>query len=91
MALKKKEEVINIEIERKKMQILDDGNLAIAHYTIYEEYKWIGENGTKDDGATIQNDQIMNGKLRFSDIYLKVDNKWLYVGGHRDGAFLKDN
>ena len=89
--IKINEEVINIEIEKKEMQILDDGNLAIAHYTINEEYKWIGESRTNDEGPTIQNGQIMKGKLRFSDIYLKVDNEWLYVGGHRDGAFLKDN
>ncbi|MEH6535913.1 MAG: nuclear transport factor 2 family protein [Psychroserpens sp.] len=89
--IKKNEEVIKIDIERKEMQILDDGNLAIAHYTIDEYYKWIEENKTNDEGITIRKGQIMNGKLRFSDIYIKVDNKWLYIGGHRDKAFLKEN
>lgn len=89
--IKKNEEVIKIDIERKEMQILDGGNLAIAHYTIDEDYKWIGEDETNDEGITLQKGQVINGKLRFSDIYLKVDNKWLYIGGHRDKAFLKEN
>jgi ketosteroid isomerase-like protein len=89
--IKKNEEVIKIDIERKEMQILDGGNLAIAHYTIDEDYRWIEEDITNEEGITIRKDQIMNGKLRFSDIYIKVDNKWLYIGGHRDKAFLKEN
>jgi ketosteroid isomerase-like protein len=89
--IKKNEEVIKIDIERKEMQILDDGNLAIAHYTINEDYKWIGEDKTNDEDIITRKGQIMNGKLRFSDIYLKVNNKWLYIGGHRDKAFLKEN
>lgn len=89
--IKKNEEVIKIDIERKEMQILDDGNLAIAHYTINEDYKWIGEDKTNDEGISITKGQVFNGKLRFSDIYLKVNNEWLYIGGHRDKAFLKEN
>lgn len=73
------------------MQILDDGNLAIVHYTIDEDYKWIGEEKTTEDGITIRKGQIIKGELRFSDIYLKEDNEWLYIGGHRDKAFLKEN
>lgn len=87
--IKKNEKVISIEIERKEMQILDEGRLAIAHYTIDEVYQWIGENKTNDEGKTIVKGQVLNGKLRFSDIYLKVNDQWQYVGGHRDGAFLK--
>jgi len=88
--IKKNEETIKIDIERKEMQILENGNLAIAHYTVFEEYKWIGKGKKNDKGKAIHKDQILNGKLRFSDIYLKVDNEWLYMGGHRDKAFLKE-
>jgi hypothetical protein len=73
------------------MQILDDGKLAVAHYTINEDYKWIGEDKTESGGITVRKGQTINGKLRFSDYYLKVDQKWLYIGGHRDGAYLKEN
>ena len=89
--IKKNEEVIKIDIERKEMQILDDGNLAIAHYTINEFYKWIGEDQTDDKGTISQNGQVLKGNLRFSDIYIKADDQWLYLGGHRDGAYLKSN
>lgn len=73
------------------MQILNGGHLAIAHYTVYETYKWIGEDKTDNEGKTVQKDQELNGKLRFSDIYIKADDQWLYLGGHRDGAYLKSN
>ncbi len=89
--IKKNEEVIKIDIKRKEMQILDSGNLAIAHYIINETYKWIGESKTNDEGITIRKGQVMNGKLRFSDIYMNVDNKWLYLGGHRDGGNLVED
>ncbi len=86
--IKKNEAVIKIDIERKEMQLLDEGRLAIAHYTVDEVYQWIGENKSNDKGKTIKKGQVLNGKLRFSDIYLKVNDNWKYVGGHRDGAFL---
>lgn len=89
--IKKNEKVLKIDIERKEMQILQGGTMAIAHYTVDEDYQWIGEDKTTDEGTIIREGQVINGKLRFSDIYLKVDNKWLYIGGHRDKAFLKEN
>jgi len=52
--IKKNEEVIKIDIERKEMQILQDGNLAIAHYTIDEDFKWIAEDKTNDKGIAIE-------------------------------------
>ena len=88
--IKKNEKVIKIDVERKEMQIFNDGNLAIAHYTIDEDYQWIGEDRITDEGQTIRKGQVLNGKLRFSDVYVKVDNAWMYVGGHRDGAQLKE-
>ena len=88
--IKKNEAVMKIEVERKEMQLLDEGRLAIAHYTIDEIYQWIGESRTNDKGETIKKGQVLNGKLRFSDIYLKVNDQWQYLGGHRDGAFLKE-
>ena len=88
--IKKNEEVISIDIERKEMQILDGGRMAIAHYIVSESYKWIGEDKTDEAGIVTRKGQVMNGKLRFSDIYVKVDDKWLYIGGHRDKAVLKE-
>ena len=87
--IKKNEAVVKIDIERKEMQLLEEGRLAIAHYTVDEVYQWIGENKTNDQGKTIEKGQLLNGKLRFSDIYLKVNDQLQYFGGHRDGAYLK--
>ena len=89
--IKKNEETKKIDIERKEMQILQNGNLAIAHYTINEDFIWIGNDKTDDEGSHIKKGEKLLGNLRFSDIYIKEGNKWLYVGGHRDGAYLKTN
>ena len=89
--IKSNEEVLEIDVERKEMQILDDGKLAVAHYTINEDYEWIGENRITSDGITVRKGQTFNGKLRFSDYYLKVGQEWQYIGGHRDGAYLEEN
>ena len=89
--IKKNEEVIKIDIDRNDMQIFQDGKLAIAHYTINEDFKWIAEDKTDDEGVTIRQGQKLKGNLRFSDIYIKEGNRWLYIGGHRDGAYLKAN
>jgi len=72
--IKNNEEVIKVAIESNEMQILQDGNLAIAHYTIDEDYKWIGEDKTTDRVVTIRKGQELKGKLRFSDVYIKLDN-----------------
>ena len=37
--VKKNEETLKIDIERKEMQILQNGNIAIVHYTIDKDYK----------------------------------------------------
>ncbi len=90
--IKKNEETKKIDIERKEIQILQDGNLAIAHYTINEDFTWIGNDKTGyDEGKSIKKGEKLKGNLRFSDIYIKEGNRWLYIGGHRDGAYLKTN
>jgi hypothetical protein len=89
--IKKDEATNKIEVERNEMQIFQDGNLAIAHYTINEDFTWIGNNKEVDEIKTITKGQNLKGNLRFSDIYIKEGNSWFYVGGHRDGAYLKAN
>lgn len=89
--IKKNEETKKIDIERQEMQILQNGNLAIAHYTINEDFTWIGNDKTDDEGTNIKKGEKLKGNLRFSDIYIKEGDEWFYVGGHRDGAYLKAN
>lgn len=90
--IKRDEETKKIDIERKEMQILQNGNLAIAHYTINEDFTWIGNDKIDyDEGKSITKGEKLKGNLRFSDIYIKEGDKWLYIGGHRDGAYLKEN
>lgn len=88
--IKESEESREIEIERQEMQIFHDGNMAIAHYTIHENFTWIGNDMDGDQGESITKGDKLEGDLRFSDIYIKEGNKWLYVGGHRDGAYLEE-
>jgi len=89
--IKDNEEVIKIDIEKKEMQILMDGTLAIAHYIIHEDYKWLSDTSIVRNGKTLEKGQVIHGKLRFSDIYTKENGQWLYVGGHRDGAMLAED
>lgn len=88
MSIKKNEETKKIDIERMEMQILQNGELAIAHYTINEDFTWIGDQKGNDE-ETVKKGEKLKGNLRFSDIYIKEGNEWLYIGGHRDGAYLK--
>ena len=90
-SIKKNEETKKITIERQEMQILQNGNLAIAHYTINEDFTWIGSDKIEDEGLKIKKGDKLKGNLRFSDIYIREGNSWLYIGGHRDGAYLKAN
>ncbi|RIJ14342.1 nuclear transport factor 2 family protein [Henriciella mobilis] len=81
--IKSNEVVKRLEIIPKYIQFYADGKVAVAHYTIDEEYQWTGE-----DTETRTKGEILKGNLRFSDVYVFQKGTWLYVGGHRDGMAL---
>lgn len=82
-AIKANETVLRLDVIPQELRFYADGAVAIAHYTIHEEYQWIGE-----DTATRKKGDVILGNLRFSDVYVFEDDQWLYVGGHRDGMAL---
>ena len=86
---KTKEKVNSVDVVREEILVLDGGNVAIAHYLIDEEWEWSGDDGVNDDGISVRKGQVMHGNLRFSDVYVKEDGRWLYIGGHRDKMYLK--
>ena len=78
--MKKSEESQEMEINLVDFDILGEGNVALVHYTATETFKWIGpenERGWKTG-------DVYKGRLRWSDVLVKENGKWLCIGGHRD-------
>ena len=82
------EQSVSIEVVPERLQFLADGKVAVAHYTIGEvvEYRVDTQRGPNRFKAGDR----AGYRIRFSDIYELRDGRWLYVGGHRDGASLPD-
>lgn len=75
--IKDAETVRSISVLPGQLQWLVPNKAAVAHYRIDEKY----ERGGK----------ILSGSLRFSDIYVLEQGRWLYAGGHRDAmSFAPD-
>ncbi len=85
---KRNETVKSIEVVPEEITVLDRGSVAIAHYLINEEWVWTGEDSVVE-GVVVQKGQMMQGSLRFSDVWVNQGGRWLYVGGHRDKMYLK--
>lgn len=83
-SIKSNEKVLGLAVIPKEVRFYADGAVAVAHYTIDERYRWIGENT-----RTRRNGEVYSGNLRFSDVFVLEDGKWLYIGGHRDGMALQ--
>ncbi len=78
--MKSKEESMEMEIKLVDYDLLGDGSVALVHYEAIEKFKWIGpenEMGWKPG-------DIYKGNLRWSDVMVKENGKWLCIGGHRD-------
>lgn len=74
--------ILKLDVKRKALQFFNQNNLAVAHYTIYEEIKYTGED-YKDEHYEIKKGEIFKEIWRFSDYYVKEDNEWLYIGGNK--------
>ncbi len=78
--MKANEESQEMEIEMVDYNLIEDGNVAIVHYTSTETFKWTGP----DNQRGWKTGDIYKGFARWSDILVKEDGKWLCIGGHRD-------
>ncbi|MHC4946849.1 MAG: YybH family protein [Planctomycetota bacterium] len=89
-SIKRNEQVISLEVEPEEVVFYAGGDVAIAHDTIHETWKWIGDEKTNGEGRAVRKGDIQSGSLRFSDVFVDVDGNWRYVGGHRDRMALKE-
>jgi hypothetical protein len=78
--MKSGEESQEMEITLVDYDILGDGNVALVHYTAAETFKWIGP----DNERGWKTGDVYKGMLRWSDVLVKENGKWLCIGGHRD-------
>ncbi|TXG36974.1 hypothetical protein [Seonamhaeicola maritimus] len=78
--MKANEESQEMEINLIDYDLMGDGNVALVHYTATETFKWIGP----DNQRGWKTGDIYKGILRWSDVMVKEDGKWLCIGGHRD-------
>ena len=78
--MKKGEESQEMEINLVDYDILGGGNVALVHYTATETFKWIGP----DNERGWKTGDVYKGMLRWSDVLVKENGKWLCIGGHRD-------
>jgi len=74
--------ILKLDVTRKAIQFFNEENLAVAHYTIYEEIEYTGED-YKDENYEIKKGEIFKEIWRFSDYYIKEGNNWLYIGGNK--------
>ena len=78
--MKSSEESQEMEINLVDYDILGDRNVALVHYTASETFKWIGP----DNERGWKTGDVYKGMLRWSDVLVKENGKWLCIGGHRD-------
>lgn len=78
--MKAEETCLEMEVTPVAIEIMTDGQSAIAHYTHTETFTYHGED--MPDGRSKGN--TYTGTLRWSDFMVKENGKWLVIGGHRD-------
>ncbi len=81
--------ILKLDVTRKAIQFFNEENLAVAHYTIYEEIEYTGED-YKDENYVIKKGEIFKEIWRFSDYYIKEGSDWLYIGGNKLDMTEKD-
>ena len=88
--MKDNEQAIDRRLEPVDIQFYCDGKMAIVHFISTESYLWIGQEETTPAGEVLGRGSAHTSTMRWSDVMVKEDGKWLYVGGHRDGGYLED-
>lgn len=87
--IKANERVLSLEVLPEELTFAAEGQVAIAHYTIDEQFEWIAEDRIVDGVVERRQGEVTRGNLRFSDVFVFEDCAWLYIGGHRDGMALE--
>ena len=75
------ETVLEMKLKLEEINISPLGDAAIVHFTSNEKFEWIGtESNSGRQAGDIYDDAI----LRWSEVLIKENGKWLCIGGHRD-------
>ena len=88
--MKDREQVIEMKLEPGEIVFYGNGDIAVAHFISTESYLWIGPEETNARGEAVERGSAHTVSMRWSDVMVKEDGKWLYVGGHRDGGTLPE-
>lgn len=82
---KANERTVSHELTPVAVEIFGDGRVAAVHYVAQERVRRLRER-TAPDGRVIPvgNETVI--PIRFSDFLVKEGDRWLWVGGYRDGA-----
>jgi ketosteroid isomerase-like protein len=83
-AMKVSEKVHSIELTPIAVEVYAGGSVAIAHYVMMETLEWTAETQRRASGRLMEKGRVYRVPARFSDVYVKEDGRWLYVGGYRD-------
>ena len=86
--IRENERSVSIKVEPERLQFLAEGRIAIAHYTVIEVVEYVGRPYTQRGRERFGPGERATYRIPFSDIYENMDGRWLYAGGHRDGASL---
>ena len=78
------ETVMKMELVLEDIKISPLGDAAIVHFTSNEKFEWIG---SETDSGWQTGDIYDDAILRWSEMLVYQDDKWLCVGGHRDLSF----
>lgn len=82
--MKETEKVHAIDLTPVAIEVYADGSVAVAHYVMMETLEWTGETRQRASGRLMEKGRVYDVPARFSDVYVKEDDRWLYVGGYRD-------
>lgn len=89
--MKADEQVIDMELEPVEIRFYCNGEMAIAHFISTESLLWTGNARTNNDGGKVERGNVEKVVMRWSDVMVKEDGQWLYVGGHRDFGRLPED
>lgn len=82
--MKRNEKVLELVAKPIAVDIFGDDDVAIAHFIGTEVFKWTGEDYVRPNGHRMEADTVYTVPVRYSDVYVKEGDRWLYIGGYRD-------
>jgi ketosteroid isomerase-like protein len=82
--MKDSEKTHSIKLTPIAVEVYAGGSAAIAHYIMMETVEWTAETQRRASGRLMEKGRVYRVPARFSDVYVKEGDLWLYVGGYRD-------